>query len=435
MTVPRPSAPPAVLWIARTLEDAGFETWTVGGAVRDVLLGLPAGDWDLATRARPEDVRRLFRRTVPLGVEHGTVGVVAAAGEMFEVTTFRRDVETDGRHAVVAFADTVEDDLARRDFTINAIAWHPLREEFLDPFGGAGDLEARVLRCVGEPDRRFREDYLRVLRACRFAGRLRLEIDGATWQAMKASVEELQALSPERIREELVKVLEADPTPSRALELYHDAGILAVLYPELAAAAQERPGEWAHTMRAVDVLPPRSPFLRLAMLLCGLEARAAAQILVRLRLSNVQVEEAARRAGAPDLPDAAATDADVRRWLSRVGPERVAAVARLELARARSRTEVGEGAQGATPADVVASWRRVKAVRASRPPLSVADLAIDGRDLIRLGLRPGPAFGRILERLLDRVLEDPTLNTPEALEKWVDPVAADGRGEREGDGD
>ena len=170
----RPDAPPAATWIVRTLEEAGHETWAVGGAVRDVLLGRPAGDWDLTTHARPTDVRRIFRRTIPIGVEHGTVGVLARDGTMYEVTTFRKDVQTDGRHAVVEFASTLDEDLARRDFTINAIAWHPLREELRDPFGGAVDLGHGVLRTVGAPEERFREDYLRVLRALRFAGRFGL---------------------------------------------------------------------------------------------------------------------------------------------------------------------------------------------------------------------------------------------------------------------
>ena len=132
-----------MLWITRKLEDAGFETWAVGGAVRDALLGLPLGDWDLATRAHPNQVRRLFRRTVPLGVEHGTVGVLSDEGVLYEVTTFRRDVETDGRHAVVPFADTVEEDLSRRDFTSNALSWHPLRKVMLDPFGGCDRTHER----------------------------------------------------------------------------------------------------------------------------------------------------------------------------------------------------------------------------------------------------------------------------------------------------
>src|SRR5690606_15815195 len=176
--------PAAVREIARRLEDAGYETWAVGGAVRNAVLGLPPGDWDLATRARPPEVRRLFRRTVPIGIEHGTVGVLGRDRVLYEVTTFRRDVETTGRHAVVEFADSVIEDLARRDFTCNALAWHPLRGELLDPFSGLEDLRAGWLRTVGAPDERFAEDYLRVLRALRFAGRLRTAIEPRTWDAL-----------------------------------------------------------------------------------------------------------------------------------------------------------------------------------------------------------------------------------------------------------
>ena len=128
------NAPGYVRWVTRTLEEAGYETWAVGGAIRNILLGLPAGDWDMATRAPPQVVQRVFSRTVPVGIDHGTVGVLTREGLLLEVTTFRKDVETSGRHAVVEFADTLQEDLARRDFTINAVAWHPLRLEFRDPF-------------------------------------------------------------------------------------------------------------------------------------------------------------------------------------------------------------------------------------------------------------------------------------------------------------
>jgi len=430
VTHPGPSAPAAVRWIARTLEDAGYETWAVGGAVRDVLLGLPSGDWDITTRARPDEVRRLFRRTVPLGVEHGTVGVVAAGGAMFEVTTFRRDVETDGRHAVVAFADRIEDDLARRDFTVNAIAWHPLRKVWLDPYGGVADLESRRLRCVGDPDRRFSEDFLRVLRACRFAGRFGLEIEDATWRAMTAAAPSLSALSAERIREELVKILDADPHPSRALALYTTAHVLDVLYPELAALAEERKDVWALTLRSVNRLPRGRPLLRLAALVRGLDAPSVAQLVVRLRLSNAQADEIARRAGAPPLPGTEASEADVRRWLSGVGVERLAAVARLELARARA----GAGMPGIPPASaVVAAWRRTRDILATAPPLTLSDLALDGRDLMRMGLRPGPLFGRVLQGLLERVLDDPGLNRRDRLEAEVLTMVGEREGEAAGD--
>jgi tRNA nucleotidyltransferase (CCA-adding enzyme) len=415
MTAPRPVAPGAVRWITRTLEEAGFETWTVGGAVRDALLDHPSGDWDLATRATPRQMRRLFRRTVPIGVEHGTVGVLARDGTMYEVTTFRRDVETDGRHAVVSFADSIDEDLARRDFTINAVAWHALREELRDPFGGVEDLEARLLRTVGEPEARFREDWLRILRALRFAGRFELRIEEGTWAAACALVGNLPRLSPERIREELLKVLAQDPRPSAALELYASSGALGVLYPEL-DALREGPA-WSMTVGRVDRLPAGRPYLRLAGLLRDVPQEAAAALLVRLRLSNAQTDAVAHLAAAPSIPPVEASDADVRRWMSRHGADRLTPAARLDLASARA-------AGGTGAAEVVAAWRRARELRRGRPPLEVGDLAVGGRELIALGLKPGPRFKAILKDLLAWVLEDPSRNEADGLLARAEEIAS-----------
>lgn len=418
----RPIVPAAAIWITRTLEEAGHDTWAVGGAVRDTLLGLPTGDWDLATHADPTEVRRLFRRTVPIGIEHGTVGVLARDGTMYEVTTFRRDVETDGRHAIVAFAETIGEDLARRDFTINAIAWHPLREELLDPFDGAGDLERGVLTTVGEAEQRFKEDYLRVLRALRFAGRFGLQIDRRSWDSLRGLVDHVRALSAERVREELLKILGADPDPTSALELYGESGVLGVLYPEL-EALRSRPldepdgagrTEWTLAVAAASHLPIGRPLLRLAALLESCSRDSVAALLVRLRLSNADVDQVARLAKAAPLPEPGADDATVRRWLSLHGKGRLSAIARLCLARARA--EVSLGRDDRTE-DVVMSWKRARAVRSTHPALSVADLAIDGRALIVLGLEPGPDFGRILDRLLEWVLEDPSRNDAKLLRR------------------
>jgi tRNA nucleotidyltransferase (CCA-adding enzyme) len=406
----KPQPPASVLWIARKLQEAGHDTWAVGGAVRDDLLGRPSGDWDLATHARPAEVQKIFRRTVPLGVEHGTVGVMKD-GTLYEVTTFRRDVETDGRHAVVAFAEKVEDDLARRDFTINAVAWHPLREELLDPFGGIADMERRVLRTVGRAQDRFREDYLRILRALRFAGLFELEIEGETWSSLSKEVSHLRSLSAERIRDELVKVLDADPSPGRALGLYADSGALAVLYPELVPRSEDSE-RWALALATVEEFPKGRPMLRLAALMRGLPPADVAALLVRLRFSNVQVDETAHLAKASSLPEPRAGESDFRRWLSASGAHRLAPLARIDLAVARAERRLGVADRVDA---VVASWRRARAVRAATPPLAVGDLAFDGRGLIGLGLKPGPHFGRILDGLLDWVLEDPTRNRPELL--------------------
>jgi tRNA nucleotidyltransferase (CCA-adding enzyme) len=413
-----PSAPPDVGWIASTLEEAGFDTWAVGGAVRDVLLDRPSGDWDLTTRATPQEVRKLFRRTVPIGIDHGTVGVLARDGTLYEVTTFRKDVETDGRHAVVSFADTIEEDLGRRDFTINAVAWHPLREELLDPFGGVDDLERRVLRTVGRAEERFREDYLRILRALRFAGLFDLEIETETWSGLCALVEHLTALSAERVREELLKVLNADADPARALDLYTSSGALRVLYPELEALQGVETGlqgvdRWAISVATTMELPVGRPFLRLAALLRELDGEAVTGLLVRLRLSNAQTDECALRVGAAAIPAPEAEDRVFRRWLSETGPNRAVSLGRLTLARARAECRlVGVD----RTAEVVSSWRRAKQVRADSPPLAVGDLVLDGRGLISLGMRPGPGFGRILDELLDWVLDDPDRNRREILE-------------------
>jgi tRNA nucleotidyltransferase/poly(A) polymerase len=429
----RPDAPPAVRWITRTLEDAGFETWAVGGAVRDVLAGLPSGDWDLATGARPSDVRRLFQRTVPIGIDHGTVGVLARDGTMYEVTTFRRDVSTTGRHAVVEFADRIDDDLARRDFTINALAWHPLREELLDPFGGAQDLDDRLLRTVGEPTERFAEDYLRVLRALRFAGRFSLEIHPPTWRALVAATGRVDILSRERIREELMKVLGGDPRPARALALYRASGVLEAVAPELSATVgvplpdmdRSELDVWSLAVQVAETLPRSRALLRLAALLQGagipgsppdgwateLAATRAAGFMIRLRFSNAQIDRVTSLVRVGPLPPADRAGATLRRWLARAGPEYLSDLARLWVARAR----VLAPGDPARARDLIDTWRALRSELGRRPALQVSDLAIGGKDLLRMGMKPGPRFRSVLEELLARVLERPELNEPEVL--------------------
>ena len=398
--------PGALVRIARTLEQAGHDAWVVGGVLRDGLTGAGGGDWDLATSARPQKVRRLFRRTVPLGMEHGTVGVIGSDGVLYQVTTFRLDVETDGRHATVSFADDIRDDLARRDFTINALAWHPLRDEWLDPFLGAADLEAGILRTVGDAADRFREDYLRVLRAFRFAGRLCLNIEASAWSAIREAAGALTRLSAERVREELIKVLHADPKPSRALRLYADSGALAVLYPEM--EPMSRQARWDAVLLTVDTLPIRRSSLRLAALFREIGPDGAKSVAHRFRFSRADSRELVARVAAKPIPGANASDAELRRWLSATGTERLNAVARLDLART--------SAEGASTSGIVKAWRRLRMLRRRGDPMSLSDLAIGGSDLTRLGIPRGPAIGRILDELLEAVLDDPGENTVATLE-------------------
>ncbi len=405
-------APRELLRIVERLEGAGFDTWAVGGVVRNHLLGHDLGDWDLTTRATPQEVMGLFKRTVPIGVDHGTVGVLGEGRTLFEVTTFRKDVEPMGRRAVVEFAERIEDDLARRDFTINAIAWHPLRKEFLDPFGGSDDLDRRVLRTVGKASERFSEDLLRVLRGLRFAAAFDLTVDPDTWVALCDAVDQLDILSGERVREELLKVL-GGRTPSGALSLYAASGVLSSLYPEVDADADE----WSLALLACDGLSASRPILRFTAVLGvladgpGTLGERAAVLMGRLRFSNADVRLVTRLLDAPPVPSAEAAEADRRRWLSTVGPEVVEPLGRLNAARARARRAV----RGRPADDTVAAWRGVQATRRRRPPLTLEDLAISGDDLITLGHAPGPTFGGALQSMLDSVLDDPALNTAEHL--------------------
>jgi len=423
--------PLAVLDIAKKLESAGHDVWAVGGAVRDTLLGLHTGDWDLATSARPEDVRGLFKRTFPIGIEHGTVGVLGADGVLYEVTTFRRDVETTGRHAVVEFAHTIDEDLARRDFTFNAIAWHPIRDEVRDPHHGLDDLKAAVLRTVGDPADRFAEDYLRVLRALRFAGHFVLQVDPATWSALAAATPQLGILSAERVRDELLKVLSKTPHASAALEMYRESGVLAALYPELQAVT-EAEDAWTVTLRAVDSLSPRRPLLRLAALLhaTGMPAARAKDlrggfrytgherfgalraraVMERLKASNADTEYVTNLvARQSDLFPPDAPDAGVRRWLLHIPPSLVNDFFRLRFALWRGNPST-RGDR-----DLKERWSHVRKVLATKPPLSTSDLAINGSDLKMLGLKPGPRFGEILNALHQRVIDDPALNEKATL--------------------
>src|SRR5467141_1264038 len=225
--------PDEVLKIAQQLESAGYETWCVGGAIRDNLLGLENHDFDLTTAAPPDEVRKLFQRTVPVGIEHGTVAVLDRHNRAHEVTTFRRDLKTDGRHAVVEFGVSLMDDLARRDFTINAIAYHPGRHEWRDPFHGADDLEHKLIRSVGDPNWRFQEDYLRILRGLRFSARFEFRIQGRTLEAAKANAQGLSMLSAERVRDEGFKGIRTAKGLSKLVTLGGEMGAARIGLPEL----------------------------------------------------------------------------------------------------------------------------------------------------------------------------------------------------------
>lgn len=425
--------PDHVLEIARVLGRAGHRTWVVGGSLRDQLRAVLDGsgssqgaDWDLATDAKPTAVQRLFKRVIPTGIKHGTVTVMLGQ-HGYEVTTLRGEGGyTDGRRPdSVYFVDEIREDLARRDFTINAIAYDPLSRVMDDPFDGIGDLKRRLIRAVGSPRERFGEDGLRVLRAARFVATLEFDLDPETARAIEPSLDSFRKVSPERVRDEWVKAMKGR-APSRAFRVMRDHGLLAVTAPALLAdgtGVAEAPLELA--LRAVDASEPNG-LVRFAALLHNIgaasvtdqhqnhSAELAFGLLSALRFSNKDRDRIVNlvRYHAPLDPEAL-SDADLRRWLKRVGPESIEDLAALMSAIARAQAEAASAAP-ATPhslGQVERLFERVRALLKQNPPLAVGDLAVTGNDLRQeLNLTPGPVLGRLLQALLELVLDDPEQN-------------------------
>ncbi len=380
--------PAAVKRVVEMLSGRGFHAYLVGGCVRDILRREHPKDFDVATNATPEQVTGCFKRVIPTGVEHGTVTVVVDHHHV-EVTTFRAEAEyVDGRRpSKVEFHSDIEADLSRRDFTINAMAFDPIAKRLVDPFGGEEDLGAKIVRCVGDATARFSEDGLRPLRAVRFATVLDFTLDPATEAAIAPTVPSFRKVALERVNQELTRLLLA-PKAAVGLELLRRTGLLAVFLPEAVGA------DFAAVARARAELS-----LRLAVLLARVEP--VREVLVRLKFPTRVAEEAAHLVTLRALPPLG-TDADLRRWLSKAGGARAGAI--LELNQALG-------------ADVSALRARVEAVLAQRPPLTAKELALDGRGIMQtLGVGQSPVVGEATRHLLELVLEEPSLNSREALE-------------------
>ena len=420
--------------IAR-LEAAGFEAWAVGGCVRDSLRGAAPHDWDLCTAARPEQMQAVFagERVLETGLKHGTLTLLTDGGPL-EITTFRTDGGySDGRHPDgVRFVGNIADDLARRDFTVGAMAWHPERGLY-DPFGGQTDLQNGVLRAVGDPDTRFQEDALRILRAVRFASQLGFSVEPETAAAMRRQAARLDCIAAERIREELTGML-CGRFVQRALMEFAD--VIGCVLPEVTpmfGCAQQNPHHlydvWEHSARATGQVPAE-PALRWSMLLhdCGKPAcktvdgngvghfyghpkvsrEIAAQITRRLRFSG---EDSARILLLVEQHDRPLGDTDklVRRRLSRIGEGRF-----RDLLAIKKGDAVG---QGTHPGDI--AWlydmeTRLNRILAADACLSLRQLAVNGNDMVSLGLS-GPAVGEMLRALLDAVIDEQADNTRDAL--------------------
>ena len=405
-TISFPLDPGAAALLTR-LHAAGHAAYAVGGCVRDSLLGQTPHDWDLCTSATPEQVLELFGEAhcIPTGLQHGTV-TVKHGGELYEITTFRTEgAYSDGRHPDhVAFVPDVKEDLARRDFTINAMAYNA-EEGLIDPFGGQNDLAVGIVRAVGEPQRRFEEDALRILRLYRFAARFGFAIDPATGQAARALCRHLDCVSEERIAEELSRLLAA-PAPGAYLE----AEVLAVIFPELDAA------ELPESRRILDALEPGMEHVpvRLAALLCPLGEAGARAALKRRKCSNALTGTVATlvREAAAEMPGAALT-LTARRFLSRYD------LATITDLTARCSARHPEQAEAFAALQQEAA-RLVETNACCR----INQLAVNGRDLMDAGIRPGPGLRRVLDALLEQVLTGQLPNEKAALLDAAAQVAA-----------
>ena len=430
--------------IINTLEEAGYEAYAVGGCVRDSILGREPDDWDITTSAKPEETKHLFPRTVDTGIKHGTVTVLLE-GEGFEVTTYRIDgTYEDGRHPTeVTFTANLKEDLRRRDFTINAMAYND-RSGLVDLYGGLADMENRVIRCVGDAGERFDEDALRMLRAVRFSAQLGYRIDEATGEAVRALAPNLQKISAERIQAELVKLV-TSPHPDYLRNAY-ELGITAQILPEF-DLCMETPqrhkhhcydvGEHIlHSMLGVEA----DKVLRLGMLFHDIGKpqtltidpdgtthnkkhpfegeKITRKVMRRLKFDNDTTDKVTKLVLYHDY-DIAPTEAGGRRAVNRIGEDIFPMIFTVRRADIAAQSDYMREEKLAKVAHIEKLYREILA---RRDAVTVKDLAISGNDLIAEGMPPGRQIGETLSALLERVLDDPSLNTKEILLKLYKEV-------------
>ena len=427
--------------VAAIFYEAGFSAYLVGGAVRDWLLGKQGTDIDIATDALPEQVRRLFKKTIPTGIEHGTVTILYK-GEKIECTTFRCESDyTDGRRPdSVQYVRTIEEDLSRRDFTMNAAAVSLKDGSVIDPFGGVKAIKAKQIRAVGNPVLRFTEDGLRPIRCIRFSAQLGFSIEENTFKAISETLNVCKKISIERFRDEFVKILQTE-NPVHAFTLMETTGLLSLFLPELAKCrCVEQKGRHRfdvldHNLLACSAAPKDDLTVRLAALFHDIgkpsvrsvneygdytfykheqvSAALTEKIMKRLKFSNKETEAVCRLVRlhmfhyTEDWSDSA-----VRRFMANAGTENIPQL--FALRRADSFAITGTKAD---PFRLLSLQKRIDAVLAEKNALTLKDLAVNGNDLIALGIPKGQKIGIILKKLLETVLEDPAQNTKEQLLK------------------
>lgn len=431
--------PEKVKYIIETIQAAGFEAYAVGGCVRDSILGRTPDDWDITTSAKPEQVKALFRRTLDTGLQHGTVTVMLEK-DGFEVTTYRIDgTYEDGRHPKeVTFTSNLEEDLKRRDFTINAMAYNE-QVGLVDIFGGLRDMEQKMIRCVGEPEARFGEDALRIMRAVRFSAQLGYVIENQTKEAIVKLAHTLKQISAERVQVELVKLL-VSPNPD-FIQVAYETGITKVILPEFDAAMecqQKTPhhcytvGE--HTIQTLKQVPADKVY-RLGMLLHdigkpetksvdegGLDhfhghpvkgEEMAKGILRRLKFDNDTIYKVSKIVRYHDYGNSFDPNPkNVRKAIYKMGEDIFPYMFEVRKADILAQSLY----QREEKLTRLVLWQQCyQEIKESGDCLSLKDLAVTGKDLIEAGIAPGPALGEILTKLLEEVLEDPAKNTKEYL--------------------
>lgn len=431
----------AIRSIVTTFSESGFECYLIGGSVRDLLMGAPAYDFDFATNARPQQVMKLFKRVIPTGIKHGTVSLLFNDDATYEITTYRADGKyVDGRRPEsISFSDTLEEDVMRRDFTINGLAYDVIKQELIDYVGGLDDIDRRIIRTIGDSIDRFSEDGLRPYRACRFAAKLHFTIDSGTFDAIGKTLDVARLVSAERVRDELLKLLDAD-TPSVGFEYLRESGLLDLMIPELARCYGVVQNKYHmydiyyHSIYSCDAAPSGNHIVRIAALLHDIGkvatrregddgdytfynhevigSRIAKKILSRLRFSNEEISRITNLISNHMFHYTDEwTDGAVRRFMRKVGVENID-----DLFMVRFSDREGNGMRGGLPAPIGKLRRRMERVIEEENAITVKDLDIDGHVLMNeFSITPGPAIGKILNHLLELVLDEPEINERDIL--------------------
>lgn len=422
------------------LVQKGFECYLIGGSVRDLMLSTEPEEFDFATNAHPRDVMKTFSRVAPTGIKHGTVSVLIE-DNVYEVTTYRSDGKyIDGRRPEsVAFSRSLEEDVMRRDFTINGLAYDLINDQVIDYVGGLCDIEKKIIRTIGNPLDRFGEDGLRPYRACRIAAKLEFDIEQTSFDSINSTLDIAAMVSVERVRDELKKMLAARK-PSIGFEYLRKSGLLVLSIPELMACFEVQQNRfhlhdvYYHSVYACDAAPQSDVFLRLAALLHDVGkvptrregadgdytfynhevvgSRMASKIMKRLKFSNEEITRVTNLVSnhmfhyTEDW-----TDGAVRRFMRKIGVENMDDLFMLRLA-----DRVGNGLREGLPAPIRKLARRVDHIIEEENAITVKDLNINGNIIMdEFNITPGPVIGKILNELLEMVLDDPALNTHETL--------------------